>query len=143
MRLGYSEQFVIADIPGLIEGAHEGIGLGHEFLRHVERTRAFVHLIEPEPMDGSDPLNNYRNIREELRLYDPSLMDRPELVVVTKAELAGAEDTAILLSEEIGKPVMLISAVTGKGLPDLTKKIFDLLNPDVDTWQPPVEKSYE
>lgn len=142
VRLGYDQQFLMADIPGLIEGAHEGIGLGHEFLRHVERTRVFVHLIEPTPMDGSDPIDNYRNIRDELRLYDAELMERPELPIITKCELPDAQATAELLAEEIGKPVLQLSAVTGKGLPDLTQSILQLLNPDEDDWQPPVKKSY-
>ncbi|HAW30529.1 MAG TPA: GTPase ObgE, partial [Planctomycetaceae bacterium] len=84
VRVGFDHQFVMADIPGLIEGAHAGVGLGHEFLRHVERTRVLVHLVEPSPMDQTDPIQNYRQIREEMRLYDASLMERPEIIVVTK-----------------------------------------------------------
>lgn len=144
VRVGYGEQFVIADIPGLIEGAHDGVGLGHEFLRHVERTGVFVHLIEPAPMDGTDPIDNYRNIRDELRLYDATLLDRPELPIVTKCELPEAAETAERLSEEIGKPVMQISAVTGKGLPELTQSLLKLINPveDEDDWQPPPKREY-
>lgn len=143
VQIGYDQRFVIADIPGLIEGAHSGVGLGHEFLRHVERTKVFVHLVEPMPMDGSDPIDNYRNIRDELRKYDATLMERPEIVVVTKCELPDADDVAELLSEEIGRPVMKISAVTGQALPELTKQILDHLEPKAeDDWQPPVTKSY-
>lgn len=127
VRVGYEHQFVMADIPGLIEGAHAGVGLGHEFLKHVERTRVLVHLVEPDPMDGTDPVENYRQIHEELALYDASLVERPELVVVTKCELPDAPAAAELLSEEIGKPVMQISAVTGYGLPDLIKSILRML----------------
>ncbi|MBI3861491.1 MAG: GTPase ObgE [Planctomycetia bacterium] len=115
--------FVMADIPGLIEGAHAGAGLGHEFLKHVERTKVLVHLIEPDPQDQSDPLENYRQIREELRLYNPSLVDRPEIVVVSKAELPGAQETAGRLQQELGSAVTCISAVTGKGLPALIAAI--------------------
>jgi len=116
--------FVVADIPGLIEGAHAGMGLGHEFLKHVERTRVLVHLIEPEPLDQSDPLENYRQIRKELEAYDPSLIDRPEIVVVSKAELPGAGELAAQLEHELAHPVILISAVTGKGLPALIAAIW-------------------
>ena len=116
--------FVVADIPGLIEGAHAGAGLGHEFLKHVERTKVLVHLIEPEPLDQTDPLENYRQIREELRLYDPSLVNRPEIVVVSKAELPASGATAARLQEELGRPVLLLSAVTGKGLPQLIACIW-------------------
>ena len=84
--------FVLADLPGLIEGAHAGVGLGHEFLRHIERAGILVHLVEPAPVDGSDPLNNYRVIRNELEMYSADLGRRPEIVVVTKCELPGAEE---------------------------------------------------
>jgi len=141
VRVGYDQQFVMADIPGLIEGAHAGTGLGHEFLRHVERTRVFVHLVEPAPMDGTDPVENYRNIRDEMRLYQVSLMDRPEIPVVTKCELPDADAAAERLERELGHPVMKISAVTGQGLPELTRSILKLASQDeVDDWQPPPKR---
>jgi GTPase len=127
VRVGYDHQFVMADIPGLIEGAHEGIGLGHEFLKHVQRTRVLVHLIEPTPMDQSDPIENYRQIREEMRLYDSTLIERPEIVCISKCELPDAEPAAELLSEELGRPVMQISAATGEGLTELTRRIIAAL----------------
>jgi len=128
VRVGYDAQFVMADIPGLIEGAHAGVGLGHEFLRHVERTRVLVHLVEPDPVDGSDPIDNYHHIREELRLHDASLLDRPEIIVVSKCELPDANVVAELLSEDLGSSVMPISAVTGKGLPQLLRNVLNLLH---------------
>jgi GTP-binding protein len=124
VRTGYDHQFVMADIPGLIEGAHAGSGLGHEFLKHVERTKLLVHLVEPAPSDGSDPLENFRTIREELRLYDPTLAERREIVCVTKSELAEAEDVGRSLDEEVGSPVLRISAVTGQGLSQLVSTIL-------------------
>ncbi|QDV15553.1 GTPase Obg [Gimesia panareensis] len=127
VRVGFDHQFVMADIPGLIEGAHAGVGLGHEFLRHVERTRVLVHLVEPAPMDQTDPIENYRQIREEMRLYDPTLMERPEIVVVTKCELPDAEAVAELLAEELGQPVMQLSSATGEHLDQLVKKIINEL----------------
>ena len=127
VRTGYEHQFVIADIPGLIEGAHAGSGLGHEFLKHVERTKILVHLIEPAPSDGSDPLDNFRKIREELRLYDPTLAERREIVCVTKCELSEAEAVGRALDDEVKSPVLRISAVTGQGLPQLVSTILQEL----------------
>ena len=128
VSVGPDRQFVLADIPGLIEGAHAGVGLGHEFLRHVERTRLLVHLVEPAPMDGGDPVRNYLAIREELRLHDPALADRPEIVAVSKCELPQAADVRAQLEARTGVPVQLISAVTGKGLPELLGRIVSVLD---------------
>lgn len=127
VRLGYEHEYVMADIPGLIEGASEGVGLGHEFLKHVERTRVLVHLVEPDPMDQTDPIENYSNIRDELRLYDATLPDRPELICVTKCELPDAEAVAELLRETTGCEVMLISSVTGVGLKELNIRVIAML----------------
>jgi GTP-binding protein len=121
-------QFVMADIPGLIEGAHAGAGLGHEFLRHIERAGILVHLVEPTPADGSDPIENFRVIREELIQYDAKLGERPELVAVTKAELPGAEQIREQLAAASGKEVLLISAVTGQNLNTLVNAIAALLS---------------
>lgn len=117
-------QFVVADIPGLIEGAHKGHGLGHEFLRHVDRTRVLVHLVDAAPTDGSDPVANYRMIREELRQYSEALAHRPEIVVVTKLDV---EDARPAFAEALGREVMGISAVTGLGLPQLLARIVQEL----------------
>lgn len=122
VQIDIDRAFVMADIPGLIEGAHAGAGLGHEFLRHVERTRVLIHLVEPAPMDGSDPLENYRAIRAELKLYDVNLADRPEIVAVSKAELPGAAEVREALQKTLGRPVMLFSSVTGQGLNDLIRE---------------------
>ena len=122
VRIDGDRQFVMADIPGLIEGAHSGAGLGHEFLRHIERAGILVHLVEPLPMDGSDPLENYRVIREELRQYDEQLAKRPEILVVSKAELPGAAEFRERLAAETGGEALLISAVTGQGLDQLVQK---------------------
>src|SRR3954462_8398759 len=87
VTLGADTGFVLADLPGLIEGAAQGVGLGHEFLRHVERTRVLVHLVEPFPSDDADPVRNYHLIRKELTEYDIPLAEKPEVVCVSKAEL--------------------------------------------------------
>jgi GTP-binding protein len=116
-------RFVLADIPGLIEGAHAGAGLGHEFLRHIERAGILVHLVEPAPIDGSDPLENYRVIRDELVQYDARLGERPEVLAVTKCELPGAAELRDRLSAAAGKEVLLLSAVTGEGLNQLVRRV--------------------
>jgi GTPase len=119
--------FVLADLPGLIEGAHAGVGLGHEFLRHIERAGILVHLVEPSPVDGSDPIANYRVIHSELELYSTELGARPEIVVVTKCELPGAEEVRAQLAAELGRDVLTISAVTGQGLDKLLWQVTHLL----------------
>ncbi|WP_437185294.1 GTPase ObgE [Planctomicrobium sp. SH668] len=127
VQVGHDDYFLLADIPGLIEGAHAGIGLGHEFLKHVQRTRVFIHMIEPDPMDQTDPVQNYHQIRKELELYDPDLLNRPEFIVITKCELPGADECAKELSKSIGQPVMQISSATGKNLTELTYRVLEKL----------------
>lgn len=120
--------FVLADIPGLIEGAAEGHGLGHDFLRHIMRAGILVHLVEPSPMDQTDPIGNYKTIRNELAHYSQELAQRPEIVVVTKAELPDAAAIHAALSKELGRDdIHLVSAVTGSGLRQLVLRIADLL----------------
>src|SRR5262249_34539789 len=124
---GGERAFVLADLPGLIEGAHSGVGLGHEFLRHVERTRVLVHLVEPLPPDGSDPLENYRLVRRELELYRAAMVDKPEVVAVSKSELTGTNEVRARLEREIGGEVLAISAVTGQGLAQLVGRVAERL----------------
>jgi GTP-binding protein len=116
VNIDIDRTMVIADIPGLIEGAHAGAGLGHEFLRHVERTRVLIHLVEPQPVDGTDPVENYRAIRSELVQYGHGLANRPEILAVSKAELPGAAEVQAKLAEAAGCEVILFSSVTGQGL---------------------------
>ena len=123
VQIDQERSFVMADIPGLIEGAHLGAGLGHEFLRHIMRSGILVHLVEPEPTDGSDPVNNYRVVRQELEEYDPLLADRPEIVVLSKAELPAAAEANERLSQHLGRDVLAISAVTGSGLDRLLREV--------------------
>ena len=120
--------FIMADIPGLIEGAHAGVGLGHEFLRHIQRAGVLVHLVEPDPMDGTDPVENYRAIRHELVQFDAQLAGRPEIVVVSKSELPGATAIRERLQEQLGIGVFSISAVTGQGLNHLTGAVVGALD---------------
>ena len=131
VQIDLDREFVLADIPGLIEGAHEGAGLGHEFLRHVERTRVLIHLVEPEPMDQSDPVENYRAIRSEVLEYSKQghadLAGRPEIVAVSKAELPSSTEVRDRLAEEIGGHVHLFSSVTGAGLKELLAEAYSKL----------------
>jgi GTP-binding protein len=127
VQVDADRQFVMADIPGLIEGAHHGAGLGHEFLRHVERCRVLIHLVEPAPIDGTDPLENYRAIRAELQQYDSELAQRPEIVAISKAELPEAVEMQTELAAKIGLPVLRFSAVTGEGLDVLLREAYTRL----------------
>jgi len=119
-------RFVMADIPGLIEGAHSGTGLGDEFLRHVERTKLLVHMIDICPPTG-DPAEDYRVIRNELARYSPALAEKPEIIVANKMDLSESEEHLADLRETIGKDIVAISAVTGKGIPQLTEAIWRAL----------------
>jgi len=123
VRIDFDRSFVMADIPGLIEGAHQGVGLGHEFLRHIERSGILVHLVEPSPIDQTDPVQNYRAIRDELKAYKVELDHRPEIVCVTKAELPDADEIHRRFEQELSRPVLAISAVTGQGLNRLVGEI--------------------
>jgi GTP-binding protein len=127
VQVDFERSFIMADIPGLIEGAHAGVGLGDEFLRHIQRAGILVHLVEPDAGDGSDPLDNYWAIRSELAQYDAELVERPEIVVVTKADLGGVDRVQARLSKAIGQAVMLISAVNGEGLNELVRAIARVL----------------
>ncbi len=127
VQVSMEQSFVMADIPGLIEGAHQGVGLGHDFLRHVQRTRVLVHLVEPLPMDGTDPVENYRVIRHELNEFDPELGKRQELVVISKMDLPEAQALADRFRRELTLEPLLLSSVTGDGLNRLVYRIMDLL----------------
>jgi GTP-binding protein len=111
--------FVVADIPGLIEGAHRGVGLGFDFLRHVERTRLLIHVVDAAGVDGRDPLADYEQINRELRLYQPELADRPQIVALNKAELPAARERLPQLRAALGSSaadVFAISAATREGV---------------------------
>jgi len=119
-------RLVLADMPGLIEGAHDGTGLGHAFLRHVERTRLLVHMVDICPSDG-EPAENYRTIRTELRQYSQPLAERPELVVANKMDLTDSDARLRRFQQAIDAEIMPISAVTGRGLKALTERIWQLV----------------
>lgn len=140
VSIDHDRWLIMADIPGLIEGAHAGAGLGQEFLRHIQRTRVLVHLVEPEPYDGTDPLANYFAIRSELELYDPELGRRPELPVVTKADLPSSARVRDLLAEKLRREVLLISAVTGQGLNELVGRLAQMISASNDTPSTPTRQ---
>ncbi len=126
------KSFVMADIPGLIEGAHEGKGLGLQFLRHIERNRVIVYLIDPtgEAMDNSDeqaPLKTFQSLRCELEAYSPVLLDKPALIVLTKKDIWQDIDWVEKLAEKFPHPVLSISAVTGEGLEEFKHTVWEML----------------
>lgn len=127
VTVGYRD-FVVADIPGLIEGAHEGVGLGDKFLRHIERTRLLVHLLDGA---SSDPLEDFEDINRELELYSPRLAQKPQLVVLNKLDLPDAQAWWPLIREEMEKrnlPAMAISAVTRQNVQELVQRLAGMLD---------------
>jgi len=120
-------QLVIADIPGLIEGASEGAGLGHDFLAHVERTRLLVHVLDLAPLDGSDPVENHRVIEEELSEHDPRLAELPRILALSKADLVtpeAAEEAAREWRSRVDAPVLVTSSATHRGLDELARELL-------------------
>ncbi|MFD1362932.1 GTPase ObgE [Lentibacillus salinarum] len=127
---GDKRSFVVADLPGLIEGAHEGVGLGHQFLRHVERTRAMLHVIDMAGIEGRDPYDDFVKINKELEAYDPSLMERPHIIAANKMDMPGAEENLQVFKATLNDdtPVYPISAVTKEGIQDVIFAVADLLD---------------
>lgn len=133
-----SEPFVVADIPGLIEGAHRGVGLGTRFLRHIERTRILLHLIDASVPESGDVLQAYQTVNRELGAYHRTLAEKPQLVVLNKTDLPTAADTVKGCETALGDiPCCRISALTGRGLQHLLKNLVNLLE-NIDDLQPPV-----
>src|SRR5919109_180593 len=133
-------QLVVADIPGLIEGASHGAGLGHDFLAHVERTRLLVHVLDLAPVDGSDPVENHATVERELEGHDPGLAALPRVLALSKADLmppAGAAEAAVEWRERLGDevPLVVTSAATGRGIDDLAQLLARL----VPAQPPPTE----
>ncbi|MCL4515913.1 MAG: GTPase ObgE [Firmicutes bacterium] len=129
--LGDGKSCVMADIPGLIEGAHSGVGLGHEFLKHIERTLLIVHILDTSGLEGRDPLEDFDKINEELRLFSADLATRPQLVAANKLDLAEARERFPRVKEALnarGCEVFPISAATGHGLKELLGRIASELD---------------
>ncbi len=117
-------RFVMADIPGLIEGASEGAGLGHDFLKHIERTAIIVHILDLMPMDGTDPVDNYHTIRAELERHSQVLADKPEVIVANKVDLDPDDERLAHVQERLGPDILAISAATGQGIKELTELLW-------------------
>lgn len=124
-----NRSFAMADLPGLIEGAHEGVGLGHQFLRHIERTRVIVHVIDMSGMEGRDPYEDYLTINEELKQYNLRLTERPQIIVANKMDMPGAEENLEIFREKVGEDAKIfpVSAISRQGLKPLLFEIADLL----------------
>ncbi|WP_031513188.1 GTPase ObgE [Desulfofalx alkaliphila] len=129
VRLGDGDSFVMADIPGLIEGAHAGVGLGHEFLRHVERTRVLVHVIDAAGTEDRDPVEDFYVINRELEKYDAQLAQRPMVVAANKIDIPEAEQHIARLQQELGHKyeIFPVSAATGQGLDKLVLRLGQIL----------------
>ena len=119
------DTFVVADMPGLIEGAHTGKGLGDKFLKHIERTFVLVHMVEMMPWDGSDPVENYKKIEKELKLYDKEVSEKSKIIVASKMDLEGAKEALKRFKSKIRKKMIIpISAEKREGLDKLVAKIY-------------------
>ncbi len=130
VRSKWGEDFVVADIPGLIEGASEGVGLGHDFLRHVERTKVLVHVVDAASVEGDDPVEAIEKINNELFAYSEKLMDRPQIIAANKMDIPEATENLARIKEQYepkGYPVFPISAATNTGLMELLQKVAEVL----------------
>ena len=128
VQAGWGEPFVVADIPGLIEGAHKGVGLGTSFLRHIERTRVLVHLIDISLIDPQNPLAEYETINRELANYSSQLMEKPQIVALNKMDLPGTKEAARAFQAAVkDREVFQISAITHKGVDKLTSMMVESL----------------
>jgi GTPase len=132
--VGDGRSFVMADLPGLIEGAHEGIGLGHEFLRHVERTKVIIHVVDMSATDGRDPFDDWVKINNELKLYNEKLAERPQIIAVNKMDMPQSEENLQLFMEQLKEQepehehlIVPISSLTKMGIQELLYKAADLL----------------
>ena len=127
VNLGQDRTFVIADIPGLIEGASQGKGLGHEFLRHIERTRLLVHLIDTAGVDNRDPYSDYVSVNHELGLYSKELANKTQIVCANKMDLPNAQENIKIFKKETGQKAFEISALTGHGIKELLREAWHKL----------------
>jgi GTP-binding protein len=148
VSIGDEASFVLADIPGLIPGAAEGAGLGHRFLKHVERTRALLHLVTLDPGDDRDPLTDYVALRKELAKFDKELAKRPEIVALSKADLSDVHEAFPALAKKFAKKKVelhLVSAATGEGIRELLIALYKMVTgkAKLEDWEMPSEPPRE
>jgi GTP-binding protein len=125
----WGDPFVVADIPGLIEGAHEGAGLGTQFLRHIERTRILIHLVDAGGLDPKHPRDHYETVNRELKSFNPQLTEKPQIVALNKMDLPGASEAAAAFAAALDpEPVLLISAQENRGIKRLISRTLELLD---------------
>jgi GTPase len=145
VRVGPEKSFVVADVPGLIEGASEGAGLGHQFLRHLQRTRVLLHLVDVAPFDeGVDPVQQVKAIAAELKKYDPELYAKPRWLVLNKLDMVPAEEREARVKDIVKRlkykgPVLEISALTREGCERLVQTVYQYLAKEFQSHQPPVD----
>ena len=132
VKTDWADPFVVADIPGLIEGAHKGAGLGIRFLKHIERTRILLHMVDASAIDPEHPLRDFDTINQELSQYNTQLADKPQIVVLNKIDLEEAKASAAIFEDQLmqrdGKTVLRVSALSKKGIKKLLSKIIQLLD---------------
>jgi GTP-binding protein len=143
VRVAPEQSFVVADLPGLIEGASEGAGLGHQFLRHLQRTRLLWHVVDLAPFDGSDPVEQAKAIVAELKKYDQALYEKPRWLVLNKMDMIPAEERAARVKDFVKRfkykgPVFEISALTREGVQPLTQSAYQHIKSQQVAEQPPV-----
>ena len=148
VNIGDEATFVVADIPGLIPGAAEGAGLGHRFLKHVERTRALLHLVTLDPAEDRDPIADYEALRKELKKFDPELAKRPEIVALSKSDIPEVREAHPALAKKFAKKKIdlhLVSAATGDGIRDLSIALYKMVTgkAKLEDWEMPAPAKSE
>lgn len=150
VELGEHMSFVLADIPGIIEGASEGVGLGHDFLRHIERTRLLIHVVDVSSIEGRNPIEDFYTINSELSKYNIELEERPQIIAANKTDIIQDEKAFEQFKKEINKlgyPLFEISAATGKGVEELMKFAYEQISklPPILTYEPEmdIDKGFE
>jgi GTPase len=141
VRVGPEQSFVVADLPGLIEGASEGAGLGHQFLRHLQRTRLLLHIVDLAPFDGADPVAQAKAIVGELKKYDPKLYQKPRWLVLNKLDMVDAQEREARVKDFVKRfkfkgPVFQISALTREGCETLVKAVYQHIKAQQVSEQP-------